>query len=464
MNKDEKLLAGICCARIEKVPVARLKPHKGNARKHPRAQIAKIAESIKTFGWLTPILIDRDHTIIAGHGRVMAAELLGLMSVPAIRLDHLSQRQMRAYMLADNRLAELAEWDKETLEHELAELKSLDLDFDLEITGFDLDQLDVSFDANDQDQGIDRAQAAAPGQAKKQSAKKNATIGKNPPRDEDFRPVSRPSDHWISGTHRLICGRALYDNDICLQLMQGERAQMAFTVLPINTRIEPSPELGAAKRIYFDGIHGHLKPDELTSHLVEGLNRQFSHCETNAAQFLLMPTLAANEVLEASRFLYPIDEIRDFGAKLLFIAGPKLESLACREPGDSNILLEMAVRDREAAAPWQLAKEAILEASSEGDIVLDVHGSGGATLMACEETGRCARVIELSGAKVDAVIRRWQDLTGQDALLEQTGQTFSELSRLRALEPKDLNPYHDPVLEEVLFQQKGDAPCLRPRA
>jgi len=96
--------------------------------------------------------------------------------------------------------------------------------------------------------------------------------------------------------------------------------------------------------------------------------------------------------------------------------------------------------------------------------VLDVHGSGGATLMACEETGRCARVIELSGAKVDAVIRRWQDLTGQDALLEQTGQTFSELSRLRALEPKDLNPYHDPVLEEVLFQQKGDAPCLRPRA
>jgi len=197
MNKDEKLIDGICRTRIEEVPVARLKPHKGNARKHPRAQIAKIAESIKTFGWLTPILIDHDHTIIAGHGRVMAAKLLGLMSVPAIRVEHLSQGQVRAYMLADNRLAELAEWDKDTLEKELAELKSLDLDFDLEITGFDLDQLDVSFDANDQDQGKDRAQAAAPGQAKRQCAKKNATIGKNPPRDEDFRPVSRPGDRWV---------------------------------------------------------------------------------------------------------------------------------------------------------------------------------------------------------------------------------------------------------------------------
>jgi hypothetical protein len=203
--------------RVETVPVSRLIAYKGNARTHSRKQIRQIADSIKRFGFLNPVLVDDANKIIAGHGRVEAAKLLGLAAVPALRVSHLTDAEKRAYVLADNRLAELAGWDREILAIELQGL--VDIGFEVEVTGFLIPQIDLVLD-----------QAA---EAKDQ-----------PPGPEDEIPdapaasacVSRAGDLWTLGDHRLLCGNAL-DAASYETLMAGARAEMVFTDPPYNVRI-----------------------------------------------------------------------------------------------------------------------------------------------------------------------------------------------------------------------------------
>ena len=313
-KKSDRLIK---CSVVEQIPVGKLKPHKANARKHSAEQVEKLAKSIDTFGFVCPIIVDPDNTIIAGHGRVEAAKLLGLESVPAIRAGHLSDAEIRAYMIADNKLTELAEWDKDILELELAELKALDLDFDLDVKGFDFDELDISFEADDKGRSEDQAEQVTREKARKKPAATNKTHPKRVLDGEDLSSVSSPSDLWILGSHRLICGRALRDNDVMRQLMQDKRAQMAFTSLPIEVRVEASQELGIAKRLYFEGVIGYLGSGELTSEVVTGLFRQVTYCDHGARQFIHVPALAFDEVLKACGHLYAVEEIRDFGGDLL---------------------------------------------------------------------------------------------------------------------------------------------------
>jgi ParB-like chromosome segregation protein Spo0J len=182
-GKESAPLHG-ACNKLEVVAVSQLAPYKANARSHTRKQIQKIADSITQFGFCNPILIDDDHGIIAGHGRVEAAKLLGLTEVPALRLSHLSAAEKRAYIIADNRLAELAGWDRDVLAIELQGLR--DLNFNVELTGFDIGEVDIILDDADEDSGPN----ADPGE-----------------------PISHPvvsqvGDQWLLGEHRLLCGDA----------------------------------------------------------------------------------------------------------------------------------------------------------------------------------------------------------------------------------------------------------------
>jgi ParB-like nuclease domain len=197
--------------------VEALKPYAGNARTHSDKQIAQIAASIRNFGFNNPVLVDADNRIVAGHGRVEAAKRLGLTSVPTIRLDHLSDAERRAYVIADNRLAELAGWDREILKIELQGLAALDLDFDVEITGFDTAELDLLLD--------DRVEASKP-----DPADEIPPVASGP-------SITRPGDLWLMGEHRLLCGDAR-DTVAVQRLMDQETARMVFTDPPYNVKID----------------------------------------------------------------------------------------------------------------------------------------------------------------------------------------------------------------------------------
>jgi hypothetical protein len=197
------------------LPIAQLKPHARNARTHSRKQIKQIAESIKAFGFTNPVLLDGDHGIIAGHGRVEAAKLLGIPEVPTIRLDAMSEAQKRAYVIADNKLAENAGWDRELLALELQYIANLDVEFDLTVTGLEVAEIDVLINAS-------------------RSADPKADLV---PEVEEGPAVSRDGDLWQLGSHRLACGDAR-DPLSCGRLMGGKRAQMVFTDPPYNVAID----------------------------------------------------------------------------------------------------------------------------------------------------------------------------------------------------------------------------------
>jgi ParB-like chromosome segregation protein Spo0J len=179
--------------KVEMVAVSQLVPYKANARIHSRQQIQKIAESIRRFGFCNPILIDDNYQVIAGHGRVEAAKLLGLTDVPTLRIDHLSAAEKRAFTIADNRLAELADWDLDTLADELGAL--LDLEFEVELTGFDLGEIQTMLDAADED--LAENDGAEDNSAEDEIKQPQSSV-----------PVSRAGDEWLLGEHRLICARA----------------------------------------------------------------------------------------------------------------------------------------------------------------------------------------------------------------------------------------------------------------
>ena len=248
--------------------VEALKPFAGNARTHSDKQIAQIAASIKNFGFNNPVLVDGDNRIVAGHGRVEAAKRLGLENVPTIRLDHLSDAERRAYVIADNRLAELAGRDREILRIELQGLAGLDLDFDVEITGFDTAELDLLLD--------DEAGSATPDPA-----------DEIPPPDPGP-SITRPGDFWLIGDHRLLCGDARDSSAIEL-LMAGETACMVFTDPPYNVKIDGHVGgAGNTKHREFAMAAGEMSQDEFTGFLTHVLGHMAGASCDGAIHFVCM--------------------------------------------------------------------------------------------------------------------------------------------------------------------------------
>lgn len=423
--------------------IGSLRPYARNARTHSRKQLKQIATSIERFGFTNPVLISDDGEIIAGHGRVEAAKLLGLRKVPTLALSHLSDAERRAYVLADNKLALNAGWDREMLAIELQGL--IDLDFEVELTGFSLAEVDLVLDeAGDSDpEGSDAPEDHVP-----------AISGT---------PVSRMGDIWLLGRHRLLCGDAR-DAEAMSRLMQGERADMVFTDPPYNVEIDGNVcGLGSVKHREFAFASGEMSEAEFTRFLRESLGTMAAVMRDGAIAFVCMDWRHMGEMLAAGNAVF--SELKNLvvwnktnggmGAfyrskhELIFVfkqgAAPHTNSFGLGETGRyrtnvwdyAGISSIGASRSEELAMhptvkPVALIADAIRDCSRRGEIILDAFGGSGSTLIAADKTGRSARLVEYDPLYCDTIIRRWEGLTGKRAKLASTGAWFEDVADERS--------------------------------
>ena len=435
---------------ISHLPVTGLKPYPGNARTHSAKQIAEIATSIKAFGFNNPVLVDKDSTIIAGHGRVAAARKLGLETVPCVRLEHLSEAQKRAYILADNKLAEKAGWDREILAIELQHLADLDLDFDITATGFEMAEIDLLLSDTDADQAdpADAVPEVAVGPA-----------------------VTQPGDVWQIGGHRLICGDSTR-SETYAHLLAGERAQMVFTDPPYNVKIDGHVSgLGATKHREFAMASGEMTEAEFTRFLKAVFVNLTGHAADGAIHFVCMDWRHVGEVLAAATPTY--SELKNICVwaktnggmgslyrsqhELVFVlksgTAPHINNVELGKHGRyrTNVWQYAganafsATRDDDLAMhptvkPVALVADAILDCSRRKGIVLDAFAGSGTTLVAAERTGRRGYGIELDPLYCDVIVRRLATVAGLEAVHVESGRTFDDLAAEREAQ----------VVEEVL--------------
>jgi DNA modification methylase len=426
---------------VEWRAIGGLTPQARNARTHSEKQIQQIATSIRQFGFTNPVLVDAQGHIIAGHGRVEAAKLLGMGEVPTIRLDHLSEAQKRAYVLADNRLAELAGWDRELLALELGELAALDLDFDIGVTGFDTAAVDLLLD-------------------EKRPAKPNKED--EVPEPLEGPPVTQPGDLWCLGPHRLYCGDAR-DGAAYQRLLDGKQAQMVFTDPPYNVAIDGHVcGNGAIHHREFAMASGEMSEGEFTDFLTLVL-KNIAHLSADGSiHFICMDWRHLREVLAAGHRAY--DEFKNlivwnkdnagmgsfYRSKhemiLVFKNGKAahINNFGLGEKGRyrTNVWDYPGVNSMKAGRmdelamhptvkPVGLVADAIRDCSQRKQIVLDAFMGSGTTLIAAEKTGRLAYGLELDPAYIDVAIRRYQAYAGKIATLAGTGQTFAEVAAAR---------------------------------
>ena len=422
--------------------IASLRPYPRNARTHSRKQLKQIAASIERFGFTNPVLISDDGEIIAGHGRVEAAKSLGWKAVPTLALSHLSETERRAYVLADNKLALNAGWDKEILAIELQALS--DLNFDVELTGFSLAEIDLV---------IDEAGEASPDGA---DAADDAVAFASGP------PVSRQGDLWQLGRHRLLCGDARSAVDF-EALMESGKADLVFTDPPYNVKIDGNVcGLGSVKHREFAFASGEMSKAQFTSFLTNTLGNIGEVMRDGAIAFVCMDWRHMGELLAAGEAAFT--ELKNLvvwnktnggmGAfyrskhELIFVfkqgAAEHTNSFGLGDtgryrtnvwdyPGISSI---GASRSDELAMhptvkPVALIADAIRDCSNRGEIVLDAFGGSGSTLIAAEKTGRSARLIEYDPLYCDTIVWRWETYTGKRATLTVTGQSFEDLAEAR---------------------------------
>ena len=406
--------------------IAALKPFSRNARTHSKKQVKQIAASIERFGFTNPVLISDDGEIVAGHGRVEAARLLGLKTVPTLALSHLSEAERRAYVLADNKLALNAGWDKEILAIELQAL--IDLEFDVELTGFSLAEIDFALDeAGESDpDGTDAAEDQVP--------------------ELSGVPVSRMGDLWLLGRHRLLCGdtRSTADMD---RLMDGGRADLVFTDPPYNVAIDGNVcGLGSVKHREFAFASGEMSQAQFTAFLTDSLANISQVMRDGAIAFVCMDWRHMGELLQAGEASFT--ELKNLivwnktnggmGAfyrskhELIFVfkqgTAEHTNSFGLGETGRyrtnvwdyAGISSIGAHRSDELAMhptvkPVALIADAIRDCSKRGETILDGFGGSGSTLIAAEKTGRAARLIEYDPLYCDTIIRRWERYTGKKA-------------------------------------------------
>ena len=428
---------------IRYVRIDELKPNPKNSRKHTRKQILQLCRSIETFGFTVPALIDQDYNVIAGHGRILACRELGRSEIPAVMIEGLSEAKRHALMIADNRLAENAEWDNQLLAEQLKDLALADLDFSLEVIGFEIGEIDFRIaELNGKPVGPDPADAAVE------------------PRSGP--PVSTPGGLWLLGSHRIFCGNVL--DSAALQMLMGEeRAAMVFTDPPYNVPIDGhATGLGGIHHRSFAMAAGEMSQPAFAMFLERSLRNQAAFCQGGALLYACMDWRHLGELLAAGR---EIDAellnlrvwVKDNGGmgslyrsqhELVFVfktgAGPhrnnvqlgrfgRNRSNVWQYPGVNSFsrkteegnLLEL----HPTVKPVALVADAILDCTARGDIVLDGFLGSGTTLIAAEREGRRCFGTELDPGYVDTIIRRWQRLTGGVARHAETGDSFDDLAR-----------------------------------
>ena len=420
---------------VEYAPIDTLIPYDNNARTHSKKQLQQIAVSIKQFGFINPILIDHAGTIVAGHGRVLAGKSIGMTSVPTIRLEHLTPDQVRAYIIADNRLAEKAGWDNDILAIELQHL-SLVTDFDLTLTGFEMPEIDVIL----------------------QEVKSKKELEEKTELDVTGPAVCKPGDVWELGNHLVLCGDALNPNSY-KTLLAGEKVQLVFCDPPYNVPISGHVSgLGKAEHAEFAMASGEMTPDEFTAFLATAIQQWVAHSSDGSIHYICMDWRHMRELLDAAGKHY--SELKNvcvwnktnagMGSlyrskhELVFVfkngTAPHVNNVELGKHGryrtnvwdyagqtsmhkdrDDELAMHPTVK------PVKLVEDALLDCSGRNAIVLDAFGGSGTTLLAAEATGRQARLIEIDPAYVDVTIRRWQVVTGEQAVFANTGETFDAM-------------------------------------
>ncbi len=404
--------------KIEQWPTAKLVPYARNARTHSDDQVAQIAASIAEFGFTNPILAGSDGVIVAGHGRLAAAQKLGLEVVPVVVLDHLSPTQRRALVIADNRIAENAGWDDAMLRIEIAALQ--DDDFDLSLTGFDADAL-AELMAGDESDGQGQTDDDA-----------------MPEMPET--PVSRPGDVWLLGGHRLLCGDSTVA-DSYDRLLDGAPVDMVFTDPPYNVNYANSAKdkmRGKDRAILNDNLG-----DGFYDFLLAALTPTIAHCRGGIYVAMSSSEL---DVLQAafraaggkwSTFIIwakntftlgRADYQRQYEPILYgWPEGAQRHWCGDRDQGDVWNIRKPQKNDlHPTMKPVELVERAIRNSSRPGNVVLDPFGGSGTTLIAAEKSGRLARLIELDPKYVDVIVRRWQGWTGKQATRESDGALFDD--------------------------------------
>ena len=412
---------------IDYLAPAVLQQWKGNPRTHSRKQIGEIAASITAFGFANPILIDETNTIIAGHGRLEAARSLNLAQVPCIVLRGLSEDQKRALMLADNKLALNAGWDEELLAAELQALLNVELDFDISVTGFSAAELDGLFDVSAPEEPSNPDDDHVP----------DAT-----------EPRCRPGDLWQLGRHRLLCGNALDPADVA-RLMDGAKARMIFTDPPYNVPIDGHVcGSGSIKHREFAMASGEMTPDQFVDFLKAAFANLVAHSIDGSIHFICMDWRHVSEIMTAGMTIY--DELKnlivwakDNGGmgtfyrsrhELIFAfkhgTAPHMNTFELGQHGryrtnvwqykGVNTLRTGRMDDlalHPTVKPVQMIADAMRDVSARGDIVLDLFGGFGSTLIAADKTGRQARLCEIDPQYCDRIIARWQHFAGDHAVL-----------------------------------------------
>ena len=423
---------------IEYLPISQLRPDPRNARLHKPPQIAAIARSIRTFGFNVPLLIDGEQRVIAGHGRLEAAKKNELSEVPVIRIEHLTEAQQTAYMIADNRLTDLSRWDEQILGETLRDLSLAELDFELDAIGFSVGEIDLRIE----------------------------NVSDSPSSSEDDQlpelaaePVTLLGDLWHLGSHRLLCGDALQAS-AWERLMQGQLAALGFTDPPFNVPVHGFVSgLGSVRHREFAMASGEMDRDEFTTFLETVFRNMARHSAKASIHFVAMDWRHSAELLAAGETVF--SELKNIcvwakgsgGMGSLYRSQHEFFFVWKNGRGRHRNNVELGRHGRSRTNVWNypsaasfryaegtdllavhptckpvaLVADAILDVSQRGDVVVDPFLGSGTTIIAAERVGRIGYGMELDPIYCDAIVRRFEALTGQEATLED-GRPFASVS------------------------------------
>jgi len=422
---------------VQFLSISELKTYLNNPKEHPEKQIQQLKNSIQKFDFINPIIVDENNEIIAGHGRLEAAKQLGLKVVPVIRVEHLSKAEIRAYRIADNQLTLNSSHDPNLLKIELSEITAMDADLDLEITGLEMAQIDLIMD---------------------DSFGPEHDPADDIPEPDDEPSITRLGDIYQMGGHLLICGNALeataYD-----VLLNEERAHAVFADAPYNVKI--NGHVGGNGKIQhreFANASGEMNRTEFTAFLTTAFKLLADYSVDGSVHFQCMDWRHQSEILQASDEAYNkllnlcIWNKNNGGMGSLYRSKHELVYVfkSGTKPHINNVALGAHGRYRTnvwdyvgvnsfgknqsdlemhpTVKPIAMVADAIKDVTKRGQLVLDPFAGSGTTLIACEKTGRVARCIELDPKYCDVIIRRWQKLTGNNAIHLESGNTFNAMN------------------------------------
>ena len=413
-----------------------------NPRVHTSRQIKQIARSITIFGFLIPVIVDEVGRVLVGAGRLMAARELGSSEVPTVQVTHLSEAQKKAFTIADSRLSEIAKWDDRILAEHLKELSIVNLDFDIEVTGFDMGEIDLRIESINLDRDDSDSADALP--------------------DVDAgRPTNQTGDLWTLGRHRLLCGDAL-DPAAYITLMRGKKADMVFTDPPYNVRIDGhATGLGANRHREFAMASGEMTFPEFQNFLLSTCGLLARHSNDGSIHYICMDWRHSGELLAAGRAIYSEHKNTCVWVKSNAGMGSLYRSQHefifvfknGHAPHRNNVQLGRFGRYRSnvwnypganslgrgteegnllvlhpTVKPIKLVADSILDCSARGGLILDPFMGSGTTLMAAERVGRCCFGIEIDPLYADTIIKRWQAQTGDEAIHIASGRSFNAIT------------------------------------